>query len=229
MQVSPDFTHAALAAGTMAVLPVARNPNAADFDDAQLGPIRGQLLSQLRERREEVKVVSADAVDRAVQDLYPEAPLDFAAGRSIDPERITALGRALGAQFVVLTRMDSYGRRKSSDFRTDEERDKKGKVVRQTEIDILTHEGTLTGALTVYKTVTGTAAWEGMHVVSDTNKIENPRPDTGGSLGRALMNVVADVAIDTALARDAYPEPPTASELSQALFSAFLKNWPEEE
>ena len=219
LAMDPSMTHAAMAQGKVAVMPVGVSTDA--VADEEVEQMQHRISSAISERRGAIPVLGLSHVQQSLESLPPDdhPAAIFAATGSLPAERVKELSGALGARYVVVASISNYA---ASTYRDSERRkitNSKGKVVGHDNYTMMNHEGSLSGGMTVFDGETGMAVWEGRHTVSDVNT--NEYKDAG--------NVIEAVVEIAAKERKTYPPPPRPSELAGHLFVAMVLNWPEAE
>jgi hypothetical protein len=219
--VAGDLTYDKLRQGGVAVMPpVSATPQVPPSETQRAHPL---MLNTLSRTRPEFPFATLDVVTRA-QDGSPEAQqatTRYATAGTVDAAVLQSLGKWTGAKYIVFTKVDSFLTTTSSSSETVDERDSKGRLIRQATYDIFTTSAQLHGAMKVFEAATGKTVWEGTHAVggSSSNRVQRP----------AATNAVVVVNVNTGPSAPAYPPPPPPGDLLQSLFWQFVANLPDKD
>jgi hypothetical protein len=222
LRVASTFDYPTLKSGGLAVLPVATDQST--ISDTDLSAMRNQLLARIANSDIGVPVLGITETD-AVLASDTTIGADWVATHALAPERVMALGQKLSARYLVLCRMDSYKTEKGTSWRTEETKNKEGKVISTKEFTVFYHRGDLHGAMTIFDAHDGSAVWEGVHSSTHSNVREEKDDELSKNTVVALMQIAADVM--TSPREPTYPSAPRATDLSPYLMYAFVANWPQ--
>jgi hypothetical protein len=211
LTVHPSFNYQALASGRVAVLPP--SSSAKELSAAELRALQNRVAEIVATKRKGVAVLLAPTTGDNPQVAHlVEA---FQHSSKIDAAESRALGKRLGARFLVVAHFDRYDTEQSEEVITETtgEGDDAEEVTRHR----YETRARLRGQLAIVEAELAEIWWHGLHTTVDAsvNSYDDDPDDT----------VVGDILHAVFVGRS-HPDPPPASGLAEQLLKAMVANWP---
>ena len=215
LKTSPEFTHAAIEAGGIALTPVGCMVSPETVPSKQLAALRERAVLVLAEARRKMPVKTAQDTDLALGEEVWNPLMTYTKTGALPGQDLENLATRAGVRFLGLLRVETWGVEQ-----TTEEVEVPGEDGQKNRIAYRKRSrATMQLRLTIYDNSDGSVAWLGIEEGSLANDDLGPfvSPDNAEA-----VRVAAAAAM-----KIPYPAPPAPAEVGAMIMRKFVEHFPE--